>query len=105
MKKWKIITLETEKEKEIALNYYVLRRDYTVIRQLFKKYINSFALERDDMELVASFDAQIGEIIDKAEKYDLKRLKQSEGGKKSAKNMTKAERIERARKAGKAKKA
>ena len=105
MKKWQIVTLESEKEQEIALNYYVLRRDYEIIKHLFNKYVNSFVLERDDMELVARFDAQIDEIINKAEKYDLKRLKQSEGGKKSAKNMTKAERIERARKAGKAKKA
>lgn len=105
MKKWQIVTLESEKEKEIALNYYVLRRDYNIIKQLFNKYTNSFILDRDDIELVARFDSQIDEIIDKAEKYDLKRLKQSEGGKKSAKNMTKAERIERARKAGKAKKA
>ena len=105
MKRWKIVTIENEKEQEIALNYYVLRRDYEIIKHLFNKYANSFILKRDDMELVARFDAQIDDVINKAEKYDLKRLKQSEGGKKSAKNMTKAERIERARKAGKAKKA
>ena len=47
---------------------------------------------------------ELREAIYKAKALDIDRYKKSQGGKKSARNMTKAERSERARKAGRASK-
>ena len=50
-----------------------------------------------------SIKNEIEDCLDKAQKYDELRYKQSQGGRKSASNMTKEERIARARKAGRTK--
>ena len=68
------------------------------------------ALENIDEDMGASFQIEIGmatqeieKAIDEAKLYKIHKLKCSQGGKKSAKNMTKEERIKRATLAGSSK--
>lgn len=54
----------------------------------------------DEIEQAQAIEA-LRDVIAKAKSFDINRLKRSQGGRKSAQNMTKQQRQERARKAGK----
>lgn len=64
--------------------------------------------ENDDVNYVMVYLEQIRneitDCIEKAKAYDIEKLKRSQGGRKSANNMTKAERVARATKASHARK-
>lgn len=53
----------------------------------------------DEIEQARAVEA-LRDVIVKAKCFDIERLKRSQGGRKSAQNMTKRQRQERARKAG-----
>ena len=91
-------------EIEIINHYEIIKRDTEIIKAIYKKYCTSYYIDMDDIKLTYEWLNDIEKTIDKAILYDIEKLKRSQGGKKSAKNMTKAERIERARKAGSTKK-
>ena len=56
----------------------------------------------DLQELYAEFSDALSQIMHKAYLYDLDKIKKSQGGRKSSRNMTAAQRSERARKAAQA---
>lgn len=89
-------------ELEIVQKYESIRRDYDIINIILKSHINETMVMEDDLKLFIDFDAYIGDIIDKAERYDIEQFKRSQGGKRASKNMTKQRRTERARKAAQA---
>lgn len=89
-------------ELEIIQHYESLKRDYSIIKTILKPFVSSDYLLTDDVELIASFESQLDSLIDKALKYDMERLRKSQGGKRGASKLSKEERSERARKAGRA---
>lgn len=91
-------------EMEIINHYEIIKRDTDIIKAIYRKFCTSYYIDMDDIKLTYDWLKDIEKAIDKAMLYDIEKLKRSQGGKKSSKNMTKTERIARARKAGSAKK-
>ena len=91
-------------EIEIINHYEIIRRDTDIIKAIYRKFCTSYYIDMDDIKLTHEWLKDVEKTIDKAMLYDIEKLKRSQGGKKSSKNMTKTERIARARKAGSAKK-
>lgn len=96
--------------EDIAENYSTIHHDFNLIYMMASQeleFSTNFKDEKDDIESALVFLEQvkneIEECLDKALKYDELRFKQSQGGRKSASNMTKEERIARAKKAGSSK--
>lgn len=96
--------------EDIAENYCSLYHDFNMIYMIARQEFDLALKYRDktddiDSALIYLEQAknEIEQALEKAQKYDELRLKQSQGGKKSANNMTKEERIERAKKAGSSK--
>lgn len=58
--------------------------------------------EQELQELYAQFSEALTQIMHKAYLYDIEKIKRSQGGKKSSRNMTAKQRSERARNAAKA---
>ncbi|MBO7731333.1 MAG: hypothetical protein J6S67_02220 [Methanobrevibacter sp.] len=85
--------------EDIAKNYGAIYHDFNII-YLIAKVNACLHTEVVDLESIKN---EIEDCLDKAQKYDELRYKQSQGGRKSASNMTKEERIARARKAGRTK--
>lgn len=95
--------------EDIAQSYGAIHHEFNIIYELASQELEA----RQELESTLGYkgtidDAwvyleqaknEIEECLDKAQKYDELRYKQSQGGKKSANNMTKAERVKRATKA------
>lgn len=96
--------------EDIAEEYGAIHHDFNLIYMMARQELDfstNFKDKDDDIEsawvYLDQLKNEIEDALDKAQKYDELRFKQSQGGKKSAKNMTKAERIARAKKAGSSK--
>ena len=84
---------------DIELNYNELKND---LHNLYTTCMENVERLDDELYYCKAYE-DIKNAIEKARLYDINKYKQSQGGKKSALNLTKQERTERARKAGRAK--
>lgn len=84
---------------DIEMKYNELKND---LHKLYTACMENVDRLDDELFYCKAYE-DIKDAIAKARLYDIRKYKQSEGGKKSALNLSKQERTERARKAGKAK--
>lgn len=91
---------------DLELKYNDINKDLLFVYTMAKQELEFSGIYKepeDDLDSAMVYLEQIKneltDCIEKAKKYDIEKMKRSEGGKKSSLNMTKAERRARALKA------